>query len=164
MKEIKATEIKQNLIDMIKNEWMLISAGDKNDYNMMTASWGFAGEMWGKDCVICAIRPQRHTFGFVDNCDYFALSFYGDDKKIHAVCGKMSGKDVNKTQLTGLTPVFDNDTVYFEQARLVIICKKIYADYIKPENFINCDYDEKNYPLKDYHKMFIGEIVKVLVK
>ena len=34
MKEISATNIKQNLIDMIKNEWMLISAGDEQDYNM----------------------------------------------------------------------------------------------------------------------------------
>ncbi|MEE1186775.1 MAG: flavin reductase family protein [Acutalibacteraceae bacterium] len=164
MKEISATNIKQNLIDMIKNEWMLISAGDEQDYNMMTASWGFAGEMWNKDCIICAIRPQRHTFKFVDNCDKFAISFYGDNKKIHAVCGKMSGKDVNKTELTGLTPVFEDGTVYFSEARLVIICKKIYADIINPENFINCDYDEKNYPMKDYHKMIIGEIEKVLIK
>ena len=37
-KEIKAQDIKGNLIDKIANEWMLISAGDKDGYNMMTAS------------------------------------------------------------------------------------------------------------------------------
>ena len=41
-KEINAKEIKGNLIEAIANEWMLITAGDQNGYNMMTASWGFA--------------------------------------------------------------------------------------------------------------------------
>ena len=46
-KEINAREIDGNLIKMIADEWMLIAAGDSEAHNMMTASWGFAGEMWG---------------------------------------------------------------------------------------------------------------------
>ena len=126
-KEINPREIEGNLIKAIADEWMLISAGDKNNYNMMTASWGFAGEMWGADSVVAMIRPQRYTMEFVDNKDYFTLSFYGDKKDIHKICGSKSGRDVNKTELTGLTPVFQNDTVYFDEARLVLICKKQYV-------------------------------------
>lgn len=37
---------------------MLITAGDENGYNMMTASWGFMGEMWEADSVIAMIRPS----------------------------------------------------------------------------------------------------------
>ncbi len=162
-KEISATEIKGNLIDLIKNEWMLISAGDKSGHNMMTASWGFMGEMWGFDTALAVVRPQRYTMEFIDRCDYYALSFYGDNKDIHKICGRMSGRDVNKTEMCGLTPVFSDNTVYFEEARLVIICKKQYVEEMKEECF--CDKAPlKNYENKDYHKMIFGKIEKVLVK
>lgn len=161
-KEISPKEIPDNLIKAISEEWMLISAGDENGYNMMTASWGFAGEMWGNDSVIAMIRPQRYTMKFVKENDYFTLSFYGDRKDIHKVCGSQSGRDVNKTELTGLTPVFSDDTVYFEEARLVLICKKQYLDTLKKECFID------DAPLKwydnDFHNIVIGKIEKVLIK
>ncbi len=161
-KEISAKEIKENLIEAISNEWMLIAAGDEDGFNMMTASWGFAGEMWGEDSVIAMIRPQRYTMDFVNSHDYFTLSFYGDDKEIHKICGSKSGRDVDKARLTGLVPVFEDNTVYFEQARLVLICKKQYVDCLKEENFV--DQSVLKWYNKDYHNMVIGKIEKVLVK
>ena len=162
-KEISAKEISGNIIDLISSEWMLISAGDQSGYNMMTASWGFMGEMWGSDCAVAVVRPQRYTMQFIDNCDYYALSFYGDNKEIHKICGKLSGREVNKTQITGLTPVFSDNTVYFNQARLVIICKKQYVQEMQEECFIDKD-PLKWYSEKDYHKMIFGRIEKVLIK
>lgn len=160
--EINAKEIKDNLIKAISEEWMLIAAGDEDGYNMMTASWGFAGEMWGEDSVIAMIRPQRYTMQFVESHDYFTLSFYGDNKDIHKICGSKSGRDTDKTRLTGLVPVFENETVYFEQARLVLICKKQYVDSLKEENFV--DQSVLKWYNKDYHNIIIGRIEKVLVK
>ncbi len=161
-KEINPKEISDNLIKAIADEWMLISAGDKEEHNMMTASWGFMGEMWGNESVIAMIRPQRYTMKFVEENEYFALSFYGDNKAIHKVCGSQSGRDVNKTELTGLTPVYSDSTVYFEEARLVIICKKQYLDSLKEECFTDKE------PLKcydgDFHNIIIGKIEKVLIK
>ncbi|MBE6787569.1 MAG: flavin reductase family protein [Ruminococcaceae bacterium] len=162
-KEITAKEIKQNLISAIADEWMLISAGDQNGYNMMTASWGFMGEMWGKDTAIAMIRPQRYTMEFVEKSDYFALSFYGDKKDIHKVCGSLSGRDVNKTEMTGLSPIFEDNTVYFKEARLVLICKKNYMQPLEKECFIDKD-SLKWYKENDFHNMIFGEIKKVLVK
>lgn len=162
-KRINPREIEGNLIKAIADEWMLISAGDEDGYNMMTASWGFAGEMWGSDSVIAMIRPQRYTMEFVENYDYFTLSFYGDNKEIHKVCGSRSGRDVNKTKLTGLTPVFSDDTVYFEEARLVLICKKQYVQRLEENCFIQKE-PLKWYENKDYHYMIIGKIEKVLIK
>lgn len=161
-KEISPKEIDGNLIKMIADEWMLITAGNQEKYNMMTASWGFAGEIWGNDSVVALIRPQRYTMEFVENSDYFTLSFYGDEKAIHKVCGSKSGRDVDKTALTGLTPVFSDNTVYFDEARLVLVCKKQYVGKLEAENFIDKE------PLKwyndDFHYMIIGKIEKVLVK
>lgn len=162
-KEINAKDIKDNLIKAISEEWMLISAGNENGYNMMTASWGFMGEMWGNDSVSVMIRPQRYTMEFVDNNDYFTLSFYGNEKQIHKVCGSMSGRDVNKTELTGLTPIFSDNTVYFNEARLVIVCKKQYVQRLEEECFIDKE-PLKWYDNKDYHYMIIGKIEKVLIK
>ncbi len=162
-KEITAKEIKDNLIEKIANEWMLITAGDESGYNMMTASWGFMGEMWGADSVVAAIRPQRYTMEFVNKSDYFTLSFYGDRKDIHKVCGSMSGRDVNKTELTGLTPVFENGTAYFDEAKLVLICKKQYVGKLDESNFIDKEPIDKWYPTKDFHYMIMGKIEKVLI-
>ncbi len=162
-REISAKEIKENLIKAIAEEWMLISAGDQEGYNMMTASWGFAGEMWGNDSVIAMIRPQRYTMKFVEENDYFTLSFYGEEKQIHKVCGSQSGRDVDKTALTGLTPVFEDDTVFFEQARLVLICKKQYVSRLEEDCFTDKE-PLKWYNDKDYHYMIVGKIEKVLIK
>ncbi len=161
--EISAKEIKDNIIKSIADEWMLITAGNKDDYNMMTASWGFMGEMWGNDSVIAAVRPQRYTMEFIDKNDYFTLSFYGDQKQIHKVCGSVSGRDVNKTEMTGLTPVFSDNTVYFDEARLVIICKKQYVAPLTADGFIDKSLLEKWYN-NDLHNMIIGKIEKVLIK
>lgn len=162
-KEISAKDISGNLIEMISNEWMLITAGDSQDYNTMTASWGFAGEVWGKDSVMALIRPSRYTMEFVDKNDYFTLSFYGDNKEIHSVCGKMSGRDVDKAAMCSLTPVFDESAPYFEQARLVIVCKKQYIQQMSEDCFVDTQPLQKWYN-NDLHYMIIGKIEKVLVK
>ena len=163
-KEISAKEIKDNIIKAISDEWMLISAGDKNGYNMMTASWGFMGEMWGSDSVIAMIRPQRYTMEFIDKSDYFTLSFYGDNRDIHKICGSKSGRDVDKTALTGLTPIISDNTVYFDEARLVLICKKQYVGKLSEKSFTDTAPIDKWYPEKDYHNMIVGKIHKVLIK
>ena len=161
-KEISAKEINDNLIKAISEEWMLVAAGSSEKYNMMTASWGFAGEMWGNDCMAAVIRPQRYTLEFINNSDYFTLSFYGDNKDIHKICGSRSGRDTDKTALTGLTPVFSDNTVYFEQARMVVVCKKQYVQQMEADCFT--DKEPLRWYNRDFHYMIIGKIEKVLVK
>lgn len=162
-KEISAKEIPGNIIDMISREWMLITAGDESGYNMMTASWGFMGEIWGEDSVSVFIRPERYTMEFVDGSDYFSLSFYGDNKAIHKVCGSLSGRDVNKTEMTGLNPCFGEAAPYFGEARLVMICKKQYRAPLNADCFTDREPLEKWYD-GGMHINIIGKIEKVLIK
>ena len=163
-KEISFRELKDNMTKANAEEWMLVTAGTKEKgYNMMTAAWGFTGEMWGADSVITVIRPQRHTMKYINDNDYFTLSFYGDNKAIHKVCGSMSGKDVNKTELAGLTPVFDGDSTYFDEARLVIVCKKQYIQPMLEEYFTDKE-PLRWYENKDFHYSIIGKVEKVLIK
>jgi len=161
--EISPKDIDKNAISLISDEWALITAGNSDKFNMMTASWGFLGEMWGKACAIAMIRPQRYTLEFMNKSDYFTLSFYGDNKAVHKVCGSKSGRDIDKAKESGLVPIFDNGAVYFEQAELVLICKKLYTSQIDKEGFVDKEC-LKWYPDNDFHKMFVGEIVKVLKK
>lgn len=162
-KTINAKDIKDNAIKMICDEWMLVSLGNEESHNMMTASWGFMGEMWGKDCAIAAIRPTRHTYSFIKERNTFALCFMGENKEVHKICGSKSGRDIDKVKETGLTPIFTDDTMYFEEARLVVICKKLYTQDLDPKGFENSEIDEKWYN-NDYHTMFYGEIEKILIK
>lgn len=164
-KKIDVKDIKENIFDLIGDRWMLLTGGDKACFNMMTASWGGAGVLWQKPVTFCFIRPQRYTRKFVDEGKYYTFSFYGEEYRDNLfLCGSKSGRDIDKVKETGLTPAFaDCGAVYFEEAELVIVCKKIYFDDFRPENF-QLPEIEKLYETKDYHRMYVGEIVEVLTK
>lgn len=74
-----------------------------------------------------------------------------------------SGREIDKTEATGLTPVYNYGTVYFEQARLVLICRKLYVSRLDPDKFIDKE-SLKWYESKDYHYAYVGEITHTLVK
>ncbi len=164
LKQVGLNQVPMDAITMIGKEWMLISAGTEEKYNMMTASWGGIGIMWNKCVTNIVLRPQRYTLEFIDQSDYYALNFFGNNcRSALNYCGAHSGRDVNKEKETGLTPVFDAEAPYFAQARLVLICHKLYKQTIDPNGFFDKSLVEKNYPNKDYHEHFIGEIVKVFM-
>ena len=163
LREVNLLDVPVNPVTQIGKDWMLISAGNENSFNMMTASWGGIGVMWGKNVSTIVLRPQRYTLEFVDREDYYALNFF-DEKYRSALsyCGSNSGREVDKAKESGLTPFFDGDAPYFSEAKLVLICKKLYKQSVDPAGFIDKSLDFKLYPEKDYHQCFVGEIVKVL--
>lgn len=160
LKPIEAGDIADNTFRLIGKDWMLITAGEKNSFNTMTASWGGLGVLWNKQVCFIFIRPQRHTFQFAGKYDRFTLSFFREDQRnILNFCGANSGRDVDKVKMTGLAPLeTPSGAVAFEQARLIIECRKIYFQDLNPENFLDPGIG-KNYSVGDYHRMFIGEIV-----
>lgn len=163
LEKIRPEDLTLNPFTLIGKEWMLISAGTEQKYNMMTASWGGLGVFWGKNVSHAYIRPQRYTLEFVDSQEYYALNFFAEEhKKALSYCGANSGRDVDKAKETGLTPAFDAKAPYFKEAKLVLICKKLHKQTLNPAGFIDPALDEKWYPEKDYHELFVGEIVEVL--
>ena len=164
-KSVSPYELNVNPFKAIDKEWMLITAGDENKYNTMTASWGGLGVIWNKPVATCYIRPQRYTNEFVDSNEYFTLSFFGDGNYRDALtlCGRKSGRDIDKAKETGLVPAFDKQAPYFEQAELVFVCRKLHKQRIAPEGFVDPAI-ENNYTNGDYHYLYIGEIVDCLVK
>ena len=154
-----------NVFKKIGQEWMLVTAGDSSGWNTMTASWGFAGVMWGKNTFMTVIRPQRYTREFIDKSEYFSVCFFDEQyKKALAFCGGHSGRDCDKAKETGLVPVFTDGSTAFEQASAVFVCRKIYAQPMKKECFIDTSLDEQWCSAGDYHIEYIGEIVAAYVK
>lgn len=163
--EIKPSELTKNPFTMIGKEWLLVTAGTKDQVNTMTASWGGAGIMWGKEVVFLVIRPQRYTREFIDHSDTLSVSVLDEaHRKTLSYLGSVSGRDEDKISRSGLTLAGREETPYFEEANTVLICKKLYAQQYRPECFLEPELDEKWYPGKDYHILYICEIQKVLTR
>jgi flavin reductase (DIM6/NTAB) family NADH-FMN oxidoreductase RutF len=160
---ITPEEINDNVFKMIGAEWMLVTAGNKESFNMMTASWGGLGVLWNNNVSFIFIRPTRFTYGFIEKTSTYTLSFF-DKKYKHVLnlCGTKSGRDCNKIKETGLsTAETKNGSIYFTEARLVIECRKVYYQDLEPTNFLDPGI-AANYPEKDYHRMYVGEIISGL--
>ncbi|MGN0535643.1 MAG: flavin reductase [Eubacterium sp.] len=164
-KEIELTEVKDNFVSLFKNNWALVTSGDEEKFNTMTVSWGAVGELWGKDTATIYIRPQRYTEEFINSKDYFTVSFYPVDmkKRIHGVCGSKSGRDVDKAKECGLTVNFSEKAPFFDEAQLVLVCRKMAKAVFNPADFIDETVDSQWYPDKDYHYVYYGAVEKVLI-
>jgi flavin reductase (DIM6/NTAB) family NADH-FMN oxidoreductase RutF len=160
--EIKPEMLTDNPFTLIGKDWMLITAGTTDTYNTMTASWGGLGVLWERKVAFCFIRPTRYTYEFMEKSDMYSLSFFEEQhRKVLTFCGSHSGRDMDKIKGAGLTPKKDDGVVYFDEARLVLVCRKIYFQDIMPDRFLDQKINEM-YPQKDYHRMYVGEIVKCL--
>ena len=167
-KEVKPEELTMNPFTKIGKEWLLITAGNEEKCNTMTASWGAMGVMWGKNVAIAVIRPQRYTKKFVDEQESFTLSFYPDDKKpALSYCGSHSGKDMakgEKAAAAGLTPLYVDGTVAYEEADMILVCKKLYEAPVDPKGFADESLIAKWYPDSDFHEAYVAEITAVYTK
>ena len=163
-REISVEQLKDNPFTLINKDWMLITAGDADMHITMTRSCGGVAQLWGKYVSTIYIRPQRYTLEFVEREEYYSLCFFGPEyRQALSLCGSKSGRDVDKDAATSLTPCFDQAAPYYEQARLVFLCRKLYRQDMEESAFLDKGLLEKWYD-NDLHRMFIGEIVKVLEK
>lgn len=163
---IDVKTLEGNPFAMIDDQWMLVTAGTKEHCNTMTASWGGLGITWNKNTVTCYLRPQRYTREFIDREEFFTLTFFGEEhRKALSLCGTKSGRELDKIKECGFTVLTaESGAPYFEEAELVLVCKKLYTGRIEPDGFHDEALREKNYPNKDYHHYYIGEIVECLKK
>lgn len=168
LKEVKPREIEGNPCKLIGNDWLLVCAGNKAKYNMMTAGWAGIGVLWNKPVCFIFIRPSRYTYEFIEENELFTINFFSKngsvERKFRKIMNKMgtkSGRDIDKMNVDGLTPIEELGTVYFNEALQVLICKKVYYQDLIPEQFLSADIG-KHYKQGDYHRIYVGEIVKTL--
>lgn len=74
-------EAQKQIIEHLADDWGLLTAGGIEDYNTMTIAWGEAGTMWWKSVVSVYVVPSRHTYGYMQDSDYFVVSLFGSEHK-----------------------------------------------------------------------------------
>ena len=147
--------------DEFCNQWALVTAGSLDDHNSMTVSWGGVGSLWGKQVATVYIRPNRHTYGYFEANEYFTVSFYPEEyKNALNIMGSKSGRDCNKDTEAGLTAVSCGETVTYKEARRTLLCRKLFAQDMKTENFTP-EVIRKFYGTEPAHKLYIGEIIEI---
>ncbi|WP_457559173.1 flavin reductase family protein [Candidatus Harpocratesius sp.] len=163
LNEISIEEVSKNFFIGMQKEWFLITAGTIDRYNMMTAAWGGAGILWEQPVMYIFVRPSRYTYEFLNQNKLFSLNFLPEEKrKILKICGSKSGRNINKMEIDGLSPVsikLSDETVYFKEADLVFICEKIFFQDLNSEQIPNSVKNEF-YSSGDYHRMYVGKILK----
>lgn len=142
--------------------WLLLCAGDLSveNFNMMTVAWGSFGTMWHRPFAQVVVRPTRHTFEFTEQYDSFTLCAFPEAcRPVLKIMGTRSGRDMDKVRESGLTPLpsLEVESPGFAEAELVVECRKMYWDDFDPDRFLDPAID-KNYPQKDYHRIYFGEI------
>lgn len=167
MKKTDPKDFNENVFQAIGHEWMLVTSGTPDHFNMLTASWGGLGYLWNRNVAFIFIRPERYTFEFIEKNDYLTLSFLGEQHRdIYNICGTKSGRDIDKVKTTGLIPIAtEKNTVTYEQARLTLVCRKLYSDDLRPERFIEREcltrwYNDR--PGGGLHRMYVVEICDIL--
>ncbi|MDO4285042.1 MAG: flavin reductase [Eubacteriales bacterium] len=170
--EGKIREEAVNPIHDFGDEWMALAAGnEERGYNVMTVAWGHFGALWERDShanrlptVICYVRPGRYTKEFMDREEYFTLTVFPEScKKALGYLGSHSGRDGDKAKAAGLTPVYLENATCFAEGKTVYLCRKLYHAPLVEEGFVDRGLIDFNYPERDFHEMYVGEIVKVLV-
>lgn len=153
-------EWQDNLFSAIGDGWMLITvAKPDGSYNTMTASWGGGGIFWGKPVVAVGIRPERYTYEFAEVGDRISLSFFDGHKDALRICGTKSGRDCDKVTLSGLTPMYDREgCVYFSEAKTVALTRKLYADDLKKDCFVDHTIFERWYSDSGLHRIYVCEV------
>ena len=164
-KQIEVSNLLVRAHHLWAEQWMLLTSGDftQNRFNCMTVAWGSLGTMWGKPFVQVVVRQSRYTLEFMEGYDTFTLcAFPSEQRKALQLLGSRSGRDGDKIAESGLTPTAATEVAApcYAEAELVMECRKIYCQEMDAGNFLDPAI-EKNYPQKDYHRIYFGEIVAV---
>jgi flavin reductase (DIM6/NTAB) family NADH-FMN oxidoreductase RutF len=143
--------------------WFLLTAGDlpSGQFNSMTISWGSIGIIWNRPMVQVAVRPTRYTYQYMENHDSFTLCAFSEDyRDALSLLGSKSGREGNKILESGLTVIPSQKVAApaYDEAELIIECRKIYWGDIDPQHFLDAEIHQ-NYHLKDYHRTYFGAIL-----
>lgn len=160
-------EFERSPFRLVGKEWLLITTPDESKVsgaNAMTASWGSMGILWNKPVATVFVRPQRYTYGLCESAERFALCVLPEENRdALKICGTKSGKDTDKLAACSLDCIDIDGVKVIEKSSVAMICKKLYADDLKKDCFIDKD-QIKHYPIDDFHRFYILEIEKILVR
>lgn len=149
-------------IDEMIKDGCLLTSGSINDFNTMTIGWGMIGTIWRKKTFIVYVKPTRYTYNYMENNDYFTVTFFKEKYKEEMVyLGTKSGRDTNKVKDVNFHPLEIDNGVTFKEAYCTILCKKYYYTDIDKNN-IPEEAVDRYYKDNSLHRVYYGEIIKIL--
>ena len=157
-------EFQTEIFSQFDKKWALLTAGDKENFNTMTISWGGLGTLWGKPVATTYVRTSRYTHDYMDQNDYFTISFYSEEYKSGlGVLGSKSGRDMDKMHISSLHAKELENSMTFEEAEVTLVCKKLFKQELTVKNML--DEGVKDFYAEDaVHDMYIGEVVEIIKK
>lgn len=155
-------EFQPDILNIFNEKKAVLTAGEGDDFNAMLIGWGALGTIWGKPSATVYVRESRYTKEFMDKQEIFTISFFDSSyRKDEMILGTKSGRDGDKIAETSLTPKRLSQGVTFEQAEVTLVCKKLYAQDMDPDQ-IPEEVKARHYRDGDFHTAYIGEVVDVL--
>lgn len=160
MHKIDPAELTVKPFQVLDKEWALL-VGGKDHPNPMTVSWGGLGTLWNRPVVTVYVRPSRHTFELLNRHPEFTLNVLPAAKRpALELCGARSGRDLDKWSAAGLVAQ-PSEVVAVPRvtgARLAFECRVLATLDLDPARFLDPAID-KLYAAKDYHRVFLGEVL-----
>lgn len=144
----------------------LLTAGDKTACNTMTIGWCGFGRLWNLPACTVYVRPERYTYQFMEAHDYFTVCILPKEKRqVMAVCGTKSGRDIDKIKMCDLTLRYGTgDAPFFDEAEMVVVCRKLYVQDMKPEHVVDHKAIDNFYEDAGWHRMYVGQVVEAYQK
>ena len=156
---------------------ILLTTKAEGKVNSMVIGWGVIGRNWSNPAFAVFVREGRFTREQLDKNPEFTVNIpLGDDfdKKILAICGNESGRNVDKIAKAGLTLV-DPEVISvpaIKEFPLTLECKVVYRQpqelSLYPDAFMGTLYPQdvdSSAPgcNKDPHVTYFGEIVAAYI-
>ena len=173
-------EKEYKVFELFAKRWALVTAGNMDHFNSCTVGWGSLGTIWGRpgsggSIVTVYLHPARYTRDVMLESDHFTVSFFPEKYRgALGIMGSRSGRDHDKVDESGLTPVAFGSSVTYEEADLTFLCRKLYQHQLAREDLAADiqDYyrvNPKAYPVDENgdwqpHWLFIGDILDVREK
>ena len=157
-------KLNEDILQIFNKDWALVTAGNGKRFNTMTIGWGGLGTLWSKPVATVYVKPCRYTHEFMDDSEYFTVSFYDEQyKRALGILGSKSGRDCDKVKESGLTPRLLEKGVTFAEAYVTLVCKKIYRQDMDIKQ-IPQDAIDRYYRGEAPHTMYIGEVIDVVYR
>lgn len=155
---------------------ILLTTACEGKANTMIIGWGSLGVNWRKPVFTAYIRESRYTRQLLKKTGEFTINvpLTAVDPKIVEVCGRKSGRDLDKIQECGLTlvPGENVQAPAIKELPLTLECKVIYVQK-QDEKALEPDIREAQYPVlppspyreddRDLHITVMGEIVAAYI-
>ena len=157
--------IEINPFEKFGTDWGALTTEAGGKVNTMTISWGGVGVLWGRNVATVYVRESRYSKELMDNGDYFSITFFEKHyKNSLRYLGAVSGRQEDKLAGARLTVNRHKSVPFIDEGNFVIVCRKLSATQIGPDDILDSEIVKDHYKDGDYHTMYVGEILELLAR